>query len=112
MEKNFININNEYSVEELKQRKKLIKFLRGTHERFKKGTNFEKNSKDYITCLFEATRFDEDEQMISTVQKSYREISSLLRPLSGTHTEYYRFLKIVDCFFSVEYVKIVERFYR
>ena len=113
MKNNFIIENNiDYSSEELKQRKKLIKFLRGTHERFKKGTNFEKNAKDYITSLFEATHFDEDEQVISTVLKSYRELSSLLRPLSGTHTDYYRFLTIVDCFFNVEYIKIVERFYR
>ena len=104
--------NNEYSEKELRERKKLIKFLRGTHERFKKGTNFEKNAKDYIDSLFEATRFDEDEQIISLVMKSYREISSLLRPLSGTYYDYFKFITIVDCFFSVEYAKIVERFYR
>ena len=70
MKNNFIIENNiDYSSEELKQRKKLIKFIRGTHERFKKGTNFEKNAKDYI-------------------------------------------LTLVDCFFNVEYIKIVERFYR
>lgn len=100
------------SEKEFKERRRLIKYLRGTHERFKKRTNFEANAKGYIDNLFAALHFDEDEQIITLVLESYRELKRLLTPLRGDNYEIYKFLVIVDSFFTAQYVKIVERFYR
>jgi len=102
----------DYSEKELKLRKRIIKFFRGTHERFKKDTNFEKNAKDFIDALFESFHFDEDEQMIDTVMNAYTELKSVLQSKLNTSYEVYKFLKIVDSIYSTEYIKIVERFYR
>lgn len=103
----------EYNEKELKNRKKLIKFFRGTRQRFKKPNNFEKNSKDFINSLFDSCSFDEDEQMIKTVVTAYIDLKETLSTTIGKDNyEFYKFLKIVDCFFMVEYRKIIERFYR
>ena len=104
--------NNKILEREYKLRKKLIKFFRGTHQRFLKGTNFKENSEQFIDAFFEALQFDEDEQVITLVQKSYTEIKHILTPFRGDNYEIYKFLKILDCLYNVEYVKIIERFYR
>jgi hypothetical protein len=102
----------QYSDQEVKLRKKLIKFFRGTHERFKKGTNFEKNATDFINNLFEAFKFSEDEQLLALVQKSYTELHHLLAPLRSTNSEIDKFLRIIDSLYKIEYTSIIEFLYR
>lgn len=101
-----------YNEKELKNRKRLIKFFRGTHERFKKPENFEQNSKDFMNALFDSCSF-EDEQMIRTVIIAHYDLKQTLSTTIGKDNyEFYKFLKIVDNFFRCEYNTIIERFYR
>lgn len=103
----------DYSDIELKKRKKIIKFFRGTHERFKKinGTTWEIDARNYINNFFDSLYFDEDEQVITTVMKAYRKLKSTLEPVKGNEN-IYRFLKIIDSIYETEFTPIVMRFYR
>lgn len=104
--------NFDYNEKELKERKRLVKFLRGTHERFKKGTNLEKNCKDFIDNFFKSLNFDEDEQIINLMMNAYCELKQLLSPLRSGHEDIDKFLTIVESLYSTQYCKIIERFYR
>lgn len=105
-------MKNNYDEQELKIRKRLVKFLRGTHQRFIKGTNFEKNCRDFIDYFFIALNFDEDEQIMDLMMNSYVELRQLLSPLRSNHEDINKFLKIVDSLYSTEYTAIIDRYYR
>lgn len=103
----------DYSDRELRKRKKIIKFFRGTHERFKKinGATLEIDARNYINNFFDSLYFDEDEQVITTVMKAYRELKSVLTPVTDNEN-IYRFLKTVDSLYETQFTPIVMRFYR
>lgn len=104
----------DYSDRELRKRKKIIKFFRGTHERFKKtnGCTWKEDVENYIKYFFESLYFNEDEQVITTVMKAYRELKATLKPLANDNNDIDTFLKIVDSIYEKHFTPIVIRFYR
>lgn len=91
-------------------RKKLIKFFKGTRQRFKDPNDFEKNAKDFMNALFDSCSF-KDEQMIKAVFTAYNDLTETLSTTIGKDNyEFYKFLKIIDCFLSVEYKKYFSDF--
>ena len=102
-----------YSENEIRNRKKIIKFFRGTHERFKKlnSMTWENDVKNYINNFFASLYFDEDEQVITTVMKAYRELHATLAPSAQSNENIDIFLKIVDSIYETQFIPIVTRFY-
>lgn len=98
---------------QLKRKKRIIKYFRGTHERFKdlKINNLEYLAKDFINHFFDSLEFDEDEQIIRLVLSSYNELQDLLIPQENNY-EIYKFLKLLHSLYSVEYTKIITNYYK